>query len=99
MYIMLNTGLLPKKSGNHHDQSANFMFENWEGLMKTSVKRWLAALTVGPLLYSGVAIAGGQVPAAGTLLGEEKLGTSQTVGLIVLAVVAVALVVYLRRRK
>ena len=37
--------------------------------------------------------------AAGTLLGEEKLGTSQTVGLIVLAVIAVALVVYLRRRK
>ncbi len=41
----------------------------------------------------------GKFNAAGTLLGEEKLGTSQTVGLIVLAVIAVALVVYLRRRK
>ena len=67
--------------------------------MKTSLKRSLTALTIGPLLYSGVAIAGGRVPAAGTLLGEEKLGTSQAVGLIVLAAVAVALVVYLRRRK
>ena len=67
--------------------------------MKRSVKRRLTALAVGPLLYSGVAIAGGRVPAAGTLLGEEKLGTSQTVGLIVLVVVAVAFVVYLRRRK
>ena len=67
--------------------------------MRKLLFRSLPALAVGPLLYSGVAIAGGRVPAAGTLLGEEKLGTSQTVGLIVLAVVAVALVVYLRRRK
>jgi uncharacterized membrane protein YdjX (TVP38/TMEM64 family) len=73
------------------------MFQNWEGLMKTSVKRWLTALAVGPLLYSGVALAGID-NAAGTLLGEEKLGTNETVGLIVLAVVAVAVVVYLRRR-
>jgi hypothetical protein len=37
--------------------------------------------------------------AAGTLLGEEQLGTNETVGLIVMAAVAEAFVVYLRRRK
>jgi hypothetical protein len=74
------------------------MFQNWEGLMKTSVKRSLTALAVGPLLYSGVALAGID-NAAGTLLGEEQLGTNETVGLIVLAAVAVAFVVYLKRRK
>ena len=67
--------------------------------MNKRLIRLLPARAVAPLLYSGAAIAGGRVPAAGTLLGEEKLGTSQTVGLIVLAVVAMALVVYLRRRK
>ena len=59
--------------------------------------RSLPALAAVPLLYSGVALAG-RVGAAGTLLGEEKLGTNETVGLIVLAAVAVAFVVYLRRR-
>jgi hypothetical protein len=97
MYIMLNNGLLPKKSGNHQDQSANFILQTWEKVMNTSVKRWLTALAVSPVLYSGVALAG-RGNAAGTLLGEEKLGTNETVGLIVLAVVAVAVVVYLRRR-
>jgi hypothetical protein len=58
----------------------------------------LPALAAVPLLYSGVALAGLD-NAAGTLLGEEKLGTNETVGLIVLAVIAVAFVVYLRRRK
>ena len=67
--------------------------------MKTSLKRSLTALAVGPLLYSGAALAG-LANSAGTLLGEEKLGTDETIGpLIVLAVIAVALVVYLKRRK
>jgi len=98
MYIMLNIRLLLKKSGNHHDQSTNFLFQNWVELMKTSLKRSLTALAVGPLLYPGAALAG-LANSAGTLLGEEKLGTNETMGLIVLAAVAVALVVYLRRRK
>jgi hypothetical protein len=59
--------------------------------------RSLPALAALALLQSGVAVAG-RFNAAGTLLGEEKLGTNETVGLIVLAVVAVAVVVYLRRR-
>ena len=67
--------------------------------MTTRFIRLLPALVVAPLLYSGVALAGRIGSAAGTLLGEEKLGTSQTVGLIVLVVVSVAFVVYLRRRK
>ena len=57
----------------------------------------LPALAALALLHSGVAVAG-RFNAAGTLLGEEKLGTNETVGLIVLAAVAVAFVVYLRRR-
>jgi hypothetical protein len=66
--------------------------------MTTRFIRLLPALAVAPLLYSGAALAGSGTP-AGTLLGEAKLGTNETVGLIVLAAVAVALVVYLRRRK
>jgi hypothetical protein len=66
--------------------------------MKKLLGRSLPTLAAVPLLYSGVAVAG-KFNAAGTLLGEEKLGTNETVGLIVLAVIAVALVVYLRRRK
>ena len=66
--------------------------------MKKLLGRSLQTLAAMPLLYSGVALAGLD-NAAGTLLGEEKLGTNETVGLIVLAAVAVALVVYLRRRK
>ena len=67
--------------------------------MNKRLIRLLPALVVAPLLYSGVALAGRIGSAAGTLLGEEKFGTSQTVGLIVLVVVSVAFVVYLRRRK
>ena len=67
--------------------------------MNKRLIRLLSAFAMAPLLYSGTALAGRIGSAAGTLLGEEKLGTSQTVGLIVLAVVAVAFVVYLRRRK
>ena len=66
--------------------------------MKKLLGRSLQTLAGGPLLYSGVALAG-KFNAAGTLLGEEKLGTNEIVGLIILAVIAVALVVYLRRRK
>jgi hypothetical protein len=66
--------------------------------MRKLLIRSLPTLAAVPLLYSGVAVAG-KFNAAGTLLGEEKLGTNETVGLIVLAVIAVALVVYLRRRK
>jgi len=69
------------------------------GLMRTLLQRLLAVLAFCPLLYSGAALAG-LANSAGTLLGEEKLGTDETIGpLIVLAVIAVALVVYLRRRK
>jgi hypothetical protein len=67
--------------------------------MQTLLQRLLAALAFCSLLYSGAALAG-LANSAGTLLGEEKLGTDETIGpLIVLAVIAVALVVYLRRRK
>ena len=66
--------------------------------MNKRLIRLLSALAMAPLLYSGAALAGGGTP-AGTLLGEEKLGTNLTVGRIVLAAVAVAFVVYLRRRK
>jgi hypothetical protein len=65
--------------------------------MRRLLIRTLPALAALPLLHSGIAVAG-RFNAAGTLLGEEKLGTNETVGLIVLAVVAVAVVVYLRRR-
>jgi|GEM_PF-5333886 len=66
--------------------------------MTTRLIRLFPALAVAPLLYSGVALAGTE-NTAGTLLSGEGFGTNETVGLIVLALVAVALVVYLRRRK
>lgn len=41
----------------------------------------------------------GKFQAAGTLLGEGGFGKNETIGLLVLAVVAVVVVIYLKQRK
>jgi len=66
--------------------------------MNKPLSRFLPALAVVTVLLSGAAAAGVE-NAAGTLLSEEGFGRNETIGLLVLAVVAVAVVVYLKGRK
>ncbi len=66
--------------------------------MKKLLVRSLPVVGLAPLLFSSAAIAG-RGGAAGTLLSEEGFGRNETIGLLVLAVVAVVVVVYLRQRQ
>ncbi len=66
--------------------------------MKKLLVRSLPAVGLAPFLFPSTATAG-RVGAAGTLLSEGGFGKNQTIGLVVLAVVAVVVVVYLKQRK
>ena len=66
--------------------------------MKKLLVRSLPLVGLAPLLFSSSALAG-RMNAAGTLLSEGGFGKNETIGLLVLAVVAVVVVVYLKQRK
>ena len=66
--------------------------------MKKLLARSLPATGSALLLFSSAALAG-RMNAAGTLLSEGGFGKNETIGLLVLAVVAVVVVVYLKQRK
>ncbi len=59
---------------------------------------FLSALAMAPVLVAQTAVAG-MPEAAGTLVSEEGLNKSELGIIVGLAVVAVAAVVYLKRRK
>ncbi len=66
--------------------------------MKKLLIRSLPVVGTTSLLFSSAAVAG-RMNAAGTLLSEGGFGKNETIGLLVLAVVAVAVIVYLRQRQ
>ena len=66
--------------------------------MKKLLVRSLPVFGLTSLLFSSVAFAT-RSNAAGTLLSEGSFGKNETIGLLVLAVVAVGAVVYLKQRK
>lgn len=66
--------------------------------MKRLLARSLPAIGSALLLFSNAALAG-RMNTAGTLLSEGGFGKNETIGLLVLAVVAVVVVIYLKQRK
>jgi len=66
--------------------------------MKKLLVRTRTVVGMTSLLSSSVTLAGHR-NAAGTLLGEGGFGKNETIGLLVLAVVAVVVVIYLKQRK
>jgi hypothetical protein len=66
--------------------------------MKKLLVRSLTVFGMTSLLFSSVALAT-RSNAAGTLLSKGGLGRNETIGLLVLAVVAVVVVVYFKGRK
>ena len=66
--------------------------------MKKLLVRSLPAIGSALLLFSNAALAG-RMNAAGTLLSEGGIGKNETIWLLVLAVVAVVVVIYLKQRK
>lgn len=79
-------------------QSATVVLRHLGIIMKTTLIRSLSTLAMTSLVLPNTALAG-MPDAAGTLLGEKTDGTNEIVSVIALAVVAIAVVVYLRKRK